>query len=410
MAVQHGRSERRGDAYFLPYVEPLSDARTTLADFFIGLLTLHTTYATISLAALSHNLSQIQGRLSGGCGIIAVVKANAYGHGAVDISRTLIRQGISRLAVASVQEGLALREAGITAEILVLVDMFDDHVEELVTRRLTPVVTDQRLLPALAKAAEAKQVSLPIHIKVDTGMSRLGFPPEDLATLLDALLSWKSLRVEGFMTHLADGDGNDPAHTERQIESFRKMLDQVRKHGLIIPAIHAANSAAIVRFPQAHFSLVRPGIMLYGYHTLPNNIPAPTLKPVLSLRTTVMQLRTIQPGDSVSYNRTFVASRKTRIAVLPIGYADGYSRRLSNKALVLIKGRCAPVVGLVCMDMTMVDVTDVGAVQVGDEVTLIGEQGAEAIWADDLAEWSGTIPYEILCAIGPRIPRVYHEG
>ncbi|HEX9154590.1 MAG TPA: alanine racemase [Nitrospira sp.] len=371
--------------------------------------TLHTTYASVSLAALSHNLSQIQGHLSGGCGIIAVVKANAYGHGAIEISRALIRQGISRLAVASVQEGLALREAGVMADILVLVDMFDEHVEELVSHRLTPVVTDQRLLPALTKAAESQQVSLPIHIKLDTGMGRLGFPPEDLAALLDALPSWKSLRVEGFMTHLADGDGNDPGYTERQIESFRRMLDQVRRHGLIIPAIHAANSAAIVRFPQAHFSLVRPGIMLYGYHTLPNSVPAPTLKPVLSLRTTVMQLRTIQPGDSVSYNRTFVATRKTRIAVLPIGYADGYNRRLSNKAFVLIKGRRAPIVGLVCMDMTMVDVTDVGSVQVGDEVTLIGEQGAEAIWADDLAEWTGTIPYEILCAIGPRIPRIYHK-
>jgi alanine racemase len=150
--------------------------------------------------------------------------------------------------------------------------------------------------------------------------------------------------------------------------------------------------------------------MLYGYHTLPNSVPAPTLKPVLSLRTTVMQLRTIQPGDSVSYNRTFVATRKTRIAVLPIGYADGYNRRLSNKAFALIKGRRAPVVGLVCMDMTMVDVTDIGSVQAGEEVTLIGKQGAEAIWADDIAEWTGTIPYEILCAIGPRIPRVYHEG
>lgn len=371
---------------------------------------MHTTYASISLPALSHNLSQIQGRLSNGCRIMAVVKANAYGHGAVEISRALIRQRISQLAVASVKEGIALREAGITAEIIVLVDLFDEHVQELVIHRLTPVITEQRLLPALAKAAEGKNLSLPIHIKVDTGMGRLGFPPEDLAALLDALPSWKSLRVDGFMTHLADSDGNDPRHTEHQIQSFQRMLDQLHQRGLTVPAIHAANSAAIVRFPQAHFSLVRPGIMLYGYHTLPNTVPSPTPKPVLSLRTTVMQLRTIQPGGSVSYNRTFVATRKTRIAVLPIGYADGYSRRLSNNGFVLIKGRRAPVVGLVCMDMTMVDVTDIGPVQVGDEVILIGEQGQEAIWADDLAEWTGTIPYEILCAIGPRIPRVYHEN
>ncbi len=341
---------------------------------------------------------------------MAVVKANAYGHGAVEISRALVRQGISQFAVASVKEGIALREAGITADIIVLVDLFDGHLQELVTHRLTPVVTEQRLLPALAKAAEAAHVSLPIHIKVDTGMGRLGFSSEDLAALLTALPSWKSLRVEGFMTHLADGDGDDPRHTERQIDSFRRMLGRVQQQGLNTPAIHAANSAAIVRFPQAHFSMVRPGIMLYGYHTLPNSVPPPALKPILSLRTTVMQMRTVQPGDSVSYNRTFVAARKTRIAVLPIGYADGYSRRLSNNGCVLVRGRRAPIVGLVCMDMTMVDVTDVAAVQVGDEVTLIGEQGQDTIWADEIAGWTGTIPYEILCAIGPRIPRVYHEA
>jgi len=370
---------------------------------------LHTTYASINLAALSHNLSQIQGRLADGCHILAVVKANAYGHGAVEISRALVRQGISRLAVASVNEGLALREAGITADIIVMADLFDEHLQELLAHRLTPVVTESRLLPALAKAAEARNVLLPIHIKVDTGMGRLGCAPEDLASLFDALSSWKSLIVEGLMTHLADSDGNDPSHTERQLESFRRILDLMHQRGLTVPFVHAANSAAIVRFPQAHFSLVRPGIMLYGYHTLSHSIPCPTLKPVLSLRTSVIQVRTIQSGDSISYNGTFVATRKTKIAVLPIGYADGYSRRLSNNGFVLIRSRRAPIVGTVCMDMTMVDVTDIGSVQVGDDVTLIGAQGQEAIGADDIAEWTGTIPYEVLCAIGPRVPRLYQS-
>ncbi|HXH85400.1 MAG TPA: alanine racemase [Nitrospira sp.] len=368
---------------------------------------MHTTYASINLAALKHNLLQIQGRLAGGCQILAVVKANAYGHGAVEISRALVQQGVSRLAVASINEGIALREAGVTADIIVMVEFFDEHVQELLTHRLTPVVTGSRLLPALAKAAEAHDISFPIHIKVDTGMGRLGFSPEDLAALLDALSSWKSLRVEGFMTHLADSDGADPTHTERQLESFRRMLNQIAQRGLSVPFVHAANSAAIIRFPQAHFSLVRPGIMLYGYHTLPNNVPCPVLKPVLSLRSTVIQIRTINPGDSISYNRTFVAARKSQIAVLPIGYADGYSRRLSNNGAVLIRGRRAPIVGIVCMDMTMVDVTDIGSVQAGEEVTLIGSQGQEAIGADDIASWTDTIPYEVLCAIGPRVPRLY---
>jgi alanine racemase len=367
----------------------------------------HTTYASIDLTALGHNLSQIRERLSNNCSVMAVVKANAYGHGALDISRALIQSDISRLAVASVHEGIALREAGITADILVLVDLFDEHIKDLLAYRLTPVITEQRLLPALAKAAGSADQSFPIHIKVDTGMGRLGFSQSEIAALFDALPAWKSLRVEGFMTHLADSDGDDPGHTEQQLQNFRNLLDHVALRGMKIPIVHAANSAAIVRFPQSHFSLVRPGIMLYGY--LPKDVASQELKPVLSLRTRVMQLRTIKPGDSVSYNRTFVAKRTSTIAVLPIGYADGYNRRLSNKGFVLIDGKRAPVVGLVCMDMTMVDVTDIPSVQVGDSVTLIGRQGENAIWADDIAGWTGTIPYEILCAIGPRIPRVYQN-
>jgi alanine racemase len=209
------------------------------------------------------------------------------------------------------------------------------------------------------------------------------------------------------MTHLADSDGDDPSHTELQLKTFRGLLEQVEQRGITIPLVHVANSAAIVRYPQSHFSLVRPGIMLYGYHTLPHSIPCPPLLPVLSLRTTVMQLRTIRPGETVSYNRTFVAKRASTIAVLPVGYADGYSRRLSNRGFVLIKGKRAPVVGLICMDMTMVDVTDVPSVRVGDTVTLIGRDEQDAIWANDIGDSTQTIPYEILCAIGPRIPRVY---
>ncbi len=367
----------------------------------------HTTYASINLAALVHNLAQIRERVSPGCGIMAVVKANAYGHGAIEVSRALVQAGATRLAVASVQEGVALRQAGITADILVLVDLFDTHIEELVAHRLTPVITEQRLLPMLAKAATASSHPFPIHLKVDTGMGRLGFSPSELAALFNALPGWKSLRIEGFMTHLADSDGADSSHTEQQLKSFHGLLEQVAQRGITVPLMHVANSAAIVRYPQSHFSLVRPGIMLYGYHTLPDSVPAPSLQPVLSLRTTVMQLRTIKPGETVSYNRTFVAKRPSTIAVLPVGYADGYSRQLSNKGFVLIDGKRAPIVGLICMDMTMVDVTDIPSVRVGDGVTLIGCQGQEAIWADEIADWTGTIPYETLCAIGPRIPRVY---
>lgn len=266
---------------------------------------------------------------------------------------------------------------------------------------------DLRLLPALAKKAETTQHPFPIHLKIDTGMGRLGFPPSEFERVLEAMPSWKSLTIEGLMTHLADSDGEETGHTERQLELFRTMLDGCKRRGMMVPMIHAANSAALIRYPHSHFSLVRPGIALYGYHTLPQAVQYDELHPILSLRSTVMQLRTIKPGDSISYNRTFIAKRPSIIAVLPIGYADGYSRKLSNKGCVLIKGRRAPVVGLVCMDMTMVDVTDLPSVRVGDAVTVIGRDGNDAIWADEIAQWSGTIPYEVLCAIGPRIPRVY---
>ena len=372
--------------------------------------TLLPTYATINLTALAHNLSCIKRSLSPGCEILAVVKANGYGHGAVEIARALTCQGIKRFAVASLDEGIALRQTGISASIVVLGALFEQQIADLVAHRLTPVVSDGRILPALAKAARSHPSPYPIHLKVETGMGRLGFSPEELLSLLDNPILQGPLQVEGMMTHLADADGADSDFTERQLGVFRTILGQIRQRGLPIPLVHAANSAAIVRFPDAHFSLVRPGIMLYGYHTLPATVPAPDLKPVLSLQTTIAQLRTIPRGGTVSYNGTFVAKRPTRIAVLPIGYADGYSRRLSHRGSVLIQGRRAPIVGLVCMDMIMVDVTDLAPVPVGETVTLIGQQGGESIWADEVADWIGTIPYEVLCGIGSRVPRLYESA
>lgn len=372
--------------------------------------TLLPTYATVNLAALAHNLSRIKRYLSPGCEVMAIVKANAYGHGSIEVAQALAKQGVKQFAVASLDEGIALRQAGITASIVVLGALFEEQVPDLVAHRLTPVVSDGPILPSLAKAAHSQPVPYPIHLKVETGMGRLGFSPEELLAVLDNPLLLSHLQVVGMMTHLADADGSDSAYTERQIVAFQALLEQMRQRAFTIPLVHAANSAAIVRFPHAHFSLVRPGIMLYGYHTLPATIPDPDLRPVLSLRTTVAQLRTIPQGSTVSYNRTFTAKRQTRIAVLPIGYADGFSRQLSHRGSVLIQGRRAPIAGLVCMDMIMVDVTDLATVHVGETVTLIGQQGQESIWADEVADWIGTIPYEVLCGIGSRVPRIYESA
>jgi alanine racemase len=364
------------------------------------------TTATIDLSSLAHNLNQTRRYLSDRCQILAVVKAEAYGHGAASICQTLAAQGISRFGVATIQEGVALREAGIQAPILVMGALLTNQLPDAIAHRLTPVVYDVAIAEALAELARSRPEPYPVHIKVDTGMGRLGFSPEMVVPAMQAPCFKGPLRVEGLMTHLADADSPDAGYTGLQIERFRSVISRIEAAGLSVPLLHAANSAAIVRHPSAHFNLVRPGLMLYGYSAGPRET-APDLKPALTLTTTVMQVRTLAPGESVGYNRAFIASRPMQVAVLPIGYADGYSRALSNRGRVLIRGRRVPIAGRICMDMTMVDVTDRPAVRAGDEAVLIGSQGDDRISAHDLAEWIGTIPYEVLCAIGPRVPRIY---
>jgi alanine racemase len=368
------------------------------------------TCASIHLAALAYNFAQFRKVLSPGCDVMAVVKANAYGHGAAETAKALIRHGVSRVAVASIKEGIALRQAGINTPIVILGPLFPEQLPDLFTHQLTPVVSDASLLPALAQAAASFPTPYPIHLKVETGMGRLGLAQDELANLFGSHRFPRALHLEGLMTHLADADGPATDTTEEQLTRFRKAIGIVTAAGFRVPLIHAANSAGAVRFPDAQFSLVRPGIMLYGYHTLPASIAAPDLKPVLTLRTSVAQIRTIQAGHKVSYNGTFTANTATKIAILPIGYADGLNRHLSNRGCVLIRGQRAPIAGLVCMDMIMVDVTRIAGVSVGDEAVIIGRQGDDQITADDIAKWTGTIAYEVLCTIGPRVPRLYHDG
>jgi alanine racemase len=305
------------------------------------------------------------------------------------------------------QEGIALRDAGLSAPVLIMGATFPTAWEEGVAYGLTPMLYDPEQAAAIAEHLGSHQCPYPVHVKVETGMGRLGIAPEQVLPLLQTTLFEKRLKVEGLLTHLSDADREDSDFTRHQLECFRAVVSQVRAAGMNVPLVHAANSAAILRHPDSQFTAVRPGIMLYGYQTGPASQEARALKPVLGLSTKVAQVRTVGPGESVSYNRTFVAARSSRVAVLPVGYADGYSRAFSNRGTMLIQGRRVPVVGRVCMDMTMVDVTAVPAVQSGDEVVLMGSQGGECITADELASTLGTIPYEVLCAIGARVPRVY---
>ncbi len=341
------------------------------------------------------------------CQIIAVVKADAYGHGAVPVAHALSRMGVTRFAVATLAEGVALRKARLSSPILVMGGLQPEDYRTAVAHRLTPVVHDRPQLAELAQSLRRRAHPYPIHLKVDTGMSRLGLSVDDVTAVLGESDWRRRLQVEGVMTHLADADNADSGYTHRQLARFQSLIGAIKTMGLRIPLVHAANSAAILRHPASHFSAVRPGLMLYGYHTLAGGEPPPDLKPVLTLTTKVVQVRRVAQGDSISYNRTHVASRPSRIAVLPVGYADGYNRLLSNRGAVLLEGQRAPIVGRVCMDLTMVDVTDIPSVRTGSEAVLIGVQDGLRVTADDLASLIGTIPYEILCAIGPRVPRIY---
>ena len=365
------------------------------------------TVATIDLGALTHNLDQVRRRLEPSCQILAIVKADAYGHGAATVAKTLETHAVTRFGVATLDEGIALREAGIRSSILLMGALFPDQFADVVFHNLTPVLYEQTLAEEFAKHVEGCSTPYPVHLKIETGMGRLGLDPENVVMLLQSPAFQGPLQAEGLMTHLADSDNADPAYTTAQLERFRAVIRYIQAEKFSLPLIHAANSGAILGHPEARFTAVRPGIMLYGYHTATHLNPAPELRPVLSLTTKVVQVRKLKPGESTSYNRTYIVQRPSRIAVLPLGYADGYSRSFSNHGTVLINGKRAPVVGRVCMDMTMVDVTDVPGVSAGTDVTLIGKQEDEQITAADLAAWQGTIPYEVLCRIGQRVKRVY---
>lgn len=367
------------------------------------------TRSVIDLGALTHNLQHLRTYLAPTCRVIGVVKANAYGHGAVTVSGALARAGLTLLGVATLAEGIQLREARIGAGIIVMGPLVQSEIHDLVAHRLTPVVYSEPFALGLLKVLQHEAVPYPVHVEVETGMGRLGVDPDRLLDLLQSPAFKGALRLEGLMSHFADADSDDPSYTQGQLARFSGLLARIRRTDVIVPLAHVANTAGILRFPASHLDAVRPGIGLYGYHHSTNQEAEVPLRPVLSLLTQIVQVRTIRSGETVSYNCTFRACRPTRIGVLPIGYADGYNRLLSNKGTVLIGGKRVPVVGRICMDMTMVDITEAPEAHVGADVVLIGKQGAERITAVDLARWQGTIPYEVLCAIGPRVRRLYTE-
>ncbi len=360
------------------------------------------TRAIVDLDAIAHNLAAVRAHRPG-MPVCAVIKADGYGHGLVPVARVLERADVELFAVALVEEGTRLREAGVRTPILVLGAALSGGYRLLVEHDLTPMIFTTEHLKALARAAQGAPISY--HLKIDTGMSRLGLSPKELSTFLTRAKNEPQLRMEGVMTHFANADEEDTPMNERQARAFADALTQLRGAGFDPRWVHSANSAATKSFDDGISNALRPGFLLYGVSPL--HAHAPELQPALRWVTAPVHVKTIPVGTPVSYGGHWVAKRETRIATLPVGYADGYPRTLSNRAEVLVRGKRAPVIGSVCMDLVMIDVTDIPGVDVGDEVVLLGSQGDESIGAHELAERAGTIPYEIVTGVQKRVPRVY---
>ncbi|HWC17067.1 MAG TPA: alanine racemase [Terriglobales bacterium] len=383
------------------------------------------TWAEVSLSALTHNFKILRDFVAPHATICAVVKCDAYGHGAVECARALESAGAEWFGVTCSDEGIELRRAGIAERILLMSGMWRGEAEAIIEHNLTPAVWNAEQIEELnTAAAKTGRSAFPVHIEVDTGMSRQGVQPYRLAVLLEAARKAKLICLEGLHSHLASAEVVDAADVEDQTRAYQQALQQLAAAGMRPACLHLANSAAIVAHKETWHSLdqngkqttvlVRPGIALYGY-SLPfvtsegedSGTAELPLQPVLSWKTRIIDLREVEPGQGVGYNLTHTASRRGKIATIAVGYGDGLSRGLSNRGRVLVRGALAPIVGKVSMDVTTIDVSEIPGAAAGDEVVLIGSVGRRRLTAWDMADVIGTIPYEVLCNIGKRVPRIF---
>ncbi len=365
-------------------------------------------WAEIDLRAIRSNIAGIKRLISPQTRLMAVVKANAYGHGMVEVAKVCLQEGASYLGVATPNEAVLLREAGINAQVLLLGYMPEEWAETLVQNRIEVTVFNLDTAQALAQAASSCDGEARLHLKIDTGMGRIGFKPD--SSSLD--LIWEISRLpgivlQGIYSHLATADHADKSFARQQVEIFKRFISKLEESGVSIPLKHLANSAAIMDMPEAHFDMVRSGITTYGlYPSAQVDKERLELIPAMSLKSRISYLKTIPQGQSVSYGRTYISEHETRVATVSIGYADGYSRLLSNRGWATIRGMKVPLIGTVCMDQCMFDVSGIENVQVGDEIILFGRP-EDGVTADDLANTIGTINYEIVCAPSARVNRIY---
>ncbi|MFZ5642992.1 MAG: alanine racemase [Bacillota bacterium] len=367
-------------------------------------------WAEIDLNALSHNIKEIRRITPPEAGIMAVVKANAYGHGSLEVSRIALASGAVRLAVARTAEGADLRRGNIKNPVLVLGYTPAGLIGEVSEYGLEQTVFGFEYAKEVNNEALRLGVRIPVHIKVDTGMGRLGVVTGKDSTIdeIKKIASLPGIDAVGIFTHFASADSADKQFANQQLEKFNSLLEHLKREGIEFPIVHCANSAAIIDMPNSGFNLVRAGISMYGlYPSDEVNAERIELKPVMSFKARIAQVKRVPAGFSVSYGCTYKTPEDTVIATLPVGYADGYSRRLSSRGEVLVRGKRVPVIGRVCMDQCMIDVGNLSEVFPGEEVVLFGRQGDALLPVEDIAVWIGTINYEVVCMVGSRVPRIY---
>ena len=360
----------------------------------------------VDLNCLAHNLEQIRKHV-GSCKVMAVVKADAYGHGLIETARLYQQLSIDWLAVAIPEEGIALRKAGITVPILVFGGLIKEQIEELLEWNLELTVSSLENLSWTNGIAAKMNRSAGVHLKMDTGMERIGTSTKDTRVFIEKAFLCQKIEIVGFYSHLACSDDPKSQMTIKQLDQYHSALEFLEKHSSQKPLRHLANSGGILHFPQAHFDMVRPGIILYGVYPDPRSIQLLDLKPALSLKARVVYSKKVEAGKSISYGATWAPEQDIEVSTIPIGYGDGLRRDLSNRGTILIQGKKTPIVGRVCMDQFMAN-TGAQKTSVGEEVVILGQQGNQILRAETMAETIGTIPYEILTGLNRRVPRLYH--
>lgn len=367
----------------------------------------HPTSATIDIPSLRHNISLIRNKIGPTCQLLTVVKANAYGHGAIELASYLQKMNIDMLGVAYVDEGCAIRKAGIKLPVLVMGGALSEEIESAIINDLTLSISDVNTARAINTLASRLKRSAKVHIDIDTGMGRLGLKYEEAKKSIIDINKLRYISLEGIFTHLATSEDEDYDYTNYQFDRFMHLREAIVEKGHKGIKFHIANSGAVIQHPLTYLDLVRVGIMIYGVAPTARLQTTLPIKPIMSLKTRIIQIKRMSCGESISYNRSYICKSDKLIGVIPVGYADGLAKSMSNKAHVLVNGIRAHILGTICMDLSIIDLTDVGEADIGHEVILIGNQGKASITVHDWAQWQDTIPYEVLCSIGMRVKRVY---